>query len=418
MELFSAEFFAALAAIIVIDLVLAGDNAIVIALAARNVPAHMRQRAILWGTVGAIVVRTAMTLVIVWLLKIPGLLAAGGLALIWIAVKLLKQEESNGLEVNASNTFGGAIKTIVIADAMMGLDNVLAVAGAAHGSFLLVVLGLLISIPIIIWGSKLILHWVDRYPAIIYVGSGVLAWTAASMTLSEPLFQEGLETYPWIRGLTYAVVMISVLLGGFLRNHRPVRARVALHIADAGRAGIAEAARLRDGLTKVLIPVDGSPNALRAVHHVASQFAAGVPLEVHLLTVSVPLPQRIARFFSRKDLGEFHLAQAGKALGGARMILDRAGVPYAYHVETGPKVETIRASAERLGASYIVIGTARKNSLTRLIQDSVTSNLMKITTVPIEVIVGSEVSPIERFALPAGVGAALAWLLVIAFAVD
>jgi nucleotide-binding universal stress UspA family protein len=310
------------------------------------------------------------------------------------------------------------MKTIVIADAVMGLDNVLAVAGAAHGSFLLVVLGLLISIPIVIWGSKLILHWVDRYPAIIYLGSGVLAWTASKMLLSEPLFKDLLASHPWIHGLTYALVITGVLGGGFLWNHRPARARVARHVVDAGSAALAEAARLRGGLTRVLIPVDGSANALRAVRHVAAQFVAGVPLEVHLLTVTVPLPQRIARFFSRKDLSEFHLQEAGKALGGARLILDRAGVPYACHVETGAKAETIRATAERLNAAYIVIGTARKNSLTRLIQDSVTSNLLKVTTVPVEVIVGSEVSPIERFALPAGLGVMLGLLLVVAIGMD
>ena len=411
MELFSAEFFAALAAIIVIDLVLAGDNAIVIALAARNVPARLRQRAIFWGTVGAIVVRTAMTLVVVWLLRIPGLLAVGGLALVWIAVQLLKQEEGEAHAVNPADTFWGAMKTIVIADALMGLDNVLAVAGAAHGSFVLVVLGLLISIPIVIWGSKLILHWVDRYPAIIYVGAGVLAWTAAKMLLSEPLFKDFLVTYPWVPGLTYAVVVIGVLGGGFLWNHRPARAHVARHIVDAGSAAIAEAARLRGELVKVLIPVDGSVNALRAVRHVAGQFTAGAPLEVHLLTVTVPLPQNIARFFSQAALGEFHQEEAGKALGGARMILDQAGVPYAYHVELGAKAETINAMAGRLGADHIVIGTARKNSLTRLIQDSVISKLLRITKVPVEVIVGSGVSRIERFALPAGLGAALAVLL-------
>jgi YjbE family integral membrane protein len=104
----------------------------VIALAARNVPAHLRKRVIVWGTVGAIVVRTAMTLVVVWLLRIPGLLAAGGVALVWIAVKLLKEEQAGGgHDMNAANSFWGAMKTIVIADAVMGLDNVLAVAGAA-----------------------------------------------------------------------------------------------------------------------------------------------------------------------------------------------------------------------------------------------------------------------------------------------
>lgn len=123
-------------------------------------------------------------------------------------------------------------------------------------------------------------------------------------------------------------------------------------------------------------------------------------------------------FSAAKDLGEFHLEEAGKALGGARTILDRAGVPYAYHVETGAKAETIRVTAERLGVDHIVIGTARKNSLTRLIQDSVTSNLLKVTRVPVEVIVGSEVSPIERFALPAGLGVVLGLLLVVAIGLD
>ena len=414
MELFSAEFFAALAAIIVIDLVLAGDNAIVIALAARNVPAHLRQRAILWGTVGAIVVRTAMTLVVVWLLRIPGLLAVGGIALVWIAVKLLKQEDGDAHDMTPAHTFWGAMKTIVIADAVMGLDNVLAVAGAAHGSFLLVVLGLLISIPIVIWGSKLILHWVDRFPAIIYIGAGVLAWTAAKMLLGEPLFKEILANYPWLAGTTYAAIMTGVLGGGFLWNHRPARARVARHVVDVGSSTIAETARQRGELTKVLVPVDGSANALRAVRHVAEQFAAGAPLEVHLLTVTVPLSQHIARFFSRRDLGQFQQERAGRALGGARLILDRAGVPYSYHIEGGAKAETINATAERIGAQHIVIGTARKNSLTRLVQDSVTSNLLKITRVPVEVVVG-DLPAFERVALPAGLAAALAVLLVAAY---
>src|SRR5205085_38860 len=143
MELFSAEFFSALFAIVVIDLVLAGDNAIVIALAARNVPTELRTRAIVWGTVGAIAVRSAMTMVVVWLLNIPGLMLVGGLALIWIAVKLLTDKGDGAHNVTAAQSFWGAMRTIVVADAVMGLDNVLAVAGAAHGSFLLVLTGLL-----------------------------------------------------------------------------------------------------------------------------------------------------------------------------------------------------------------------------------------------------------------------------------
>ena len=220
MELFSPEFFSALAAIVVIDLVLAGDNAIVIALAARGVPKELRTKAIMWGTVGAIVVRTSMTVVVVWLLKVPGLLLVGGVMLVWIAYKLLASGDSVESHVSPADSFLGAMKTIVVADAVMGLDNVLAVAGAAHGNFLLVVLGLLISIPIVIWGSQLILHFVERYPSIIYVGAAVLAWTAAKMVASEPLIKEYFETHRSLHWGLYAAVIGGVLGLGYLRNRR------------------------------------------------------------------------------------------------------------------------------------------------------------------------------------------------------
>ncbi|MDB5864702.1 MAG: Integral rane protein TerC [Betaproteobacteria bacterium] len=241
MELLSTDFLSALLAIVVIDLVLAGDNAIVIALAARGLPAHLRKSAIVWGTVGAIVVRTAMTLVVVWLLKIPGLLAIGGALLVWIAYKLVIDNDSEDAhKLGGSMTFWGAMKTIVVADALMGLDNVLAVAGAAGGSFILVVLGLLISIPIVIWGSQLILKYVERFPAIVYVGAGVLAWTAVKMVTSEPLLQDFLAAYPAIAWAAYALVIGGVVIGGFLVNHAAVRSRVASHVAD-----IASSPRLR-----------------------------------------------------------------------------------------------------------------------------------------------------------------------------
>jgi YjbE family integral membrane protein len=223
-EFLSPEFFSALVAIIVIDLVLAGDNAIVIALAARNVPRDLQKKAIMWGTVGAIAVRTAMTLVVVWLLKIPGLLFAGGLLLVWIAYKLLVPKQADGHAVKPADSFWGAMKTIIVADAVMGLDNVLAVAGAAHGSFVLVVLGLLISIPIVVWGSTLILKWVERFPVIIYFGAGVLAWTAAKMMTGEPLVQEYLAGHRTMNWVIYAAVIGAVLGIGYLQNRRRVGA--------------------------------------------------------------------------------------------------------------------------------------------------------------------------------------------------
>jgi YjbE family integral membrane protein len=227
MELFSPQFFSALLAIIIIDLVLAGDNAIVIALAARKLPHHLQMKAVVWGTAGAIAVRVAMTLIVVALLRIPGLMLAGGVLLVWIAYKLLAEDEEDehGAAEGAKITsFWSAIRTIIIADAVMGLDNVLGVAGAARGSFLLVVIGLLISIPIMVWGSTLILRIVDRYPAIIYIGAGVLAWTAAKMIVHEPLVQTRIAGMPWAPWLLDVVIIGGVLGIGWLRNRkrRPV----------------------------------------------------------------------------------------------------------------------------------------------------------------------------------------------------
>jgi YjbE family integral membrane protein len=172
-DFFSLSFLSALAAIVVIDLVLAGDNAIVIAMAARRLPLLLRKKAIIWGTVGAVVVRSLMTLVVVWLLKIPGLLLIGGLLLLWIAVNLLSDEGGEGEAHTGSIGFWAAMKTIVIADAIMGLDNVLAVAGAAHGNYVLVVLGLVISVPVVVWGSGLVLRLIERFPVVIYFGAAV-----------------------------------------------------------------------------------------------------------------------------------------------------------------------------------------------------------------------------------------------------
>ena len=197
MELFSLPWWSALLAIVLIDLVLAGDNAIVIALAARKLPPHLQKKAILWGTVGAIVVRSLMTFAVVWLLQIPGLMLVGGLGLFWIAYKLISGESDEQHEDVGAVTFWGAMKTIVVADALMGIDNVLGVAGAASGSFELVAIGLLISIPIVVFGSQVVLKMVERWPVIIVLGGAVLAFTAAQMVVNEPLLDPLIDGGTW-----------------------------------------------------------------------------------------------------------------------------------------------------------------------------------------------------------------------------
>jgi len=195
------EFLSALAAIVLIDLVLAGDNAIVIALAARNLPKQQQRQAILWGTVGAILVRSSL--------------------LAWIGYRLLLVDDaSQSKDLAPAMGFWAAMRTIVVADTVMGLDNVLAVAGAAGGSMLLVVLGLLISIPIVVWGSTLILKWINRYPSILYAGGAVLAWTAAKMIVSEPFIHEALEARPSRTALVYIGAIGGVLGLAWLRNRR------------------------------------------------------------------------------------------------------------------------------------------------------------------------------------------------------
>ncbi|MFC5608416.1 TerC family protein [Variovorax soli] len=239
MEFLSAPWWSALLAIILIDLVLAGDNAIVIALAARALPKHLQKKAIVWGTVGAIVVRSLMTIGVVWLLKIPGLLLVGGLGLLWIAYKLVANSDDHDEHGVTATTFWGAMKTIIVADALMGVDNVLGVAGAAHGSFDLVVIGLLISVPIVVFGSSMVLKLVDRFPAIMYIGAGVLAYTAAKMIVTEPMLASvfGTKENPAV-ALRYAVeagCIVLVLGLAWLATRKKARPEEPAQIAAAAQ---------------------------------------------------------------------------------------------------------------------------------------------------------------------------------------
>ena len=236
MELFSTPWWSALLAIILIDLVLAGDNAIVIALAARNLPPQLQKKAIAWGAIGAIVVRSVMTVGVVWLLKIPGLMVIGGLGLLWIAYKLLVDQDEAQHDGPVASTFWGAMKTIVVADALMGVDNVLGVAGAAQGSFDLVIIGLLVSVPIVMFGSSVVLKLVERFPIIIKFGAAVLALTAAKMIVSEQMLamvyggpgaQSSMASLHLVAvWATYALSVAGVLGAGWWASRRAKSNRV------------------------------------------------------------------------------------------------------------------------------------------------------------------------------------------------
>jgi nucleotide-binding universal stress UspA family protein len=305
--------------------------------------------------------------------------------------------------------------TIVVADAVMGLDNVIAVAGAAHGSYLLVVLGLLVSVPIMVWGSRLILGWVERFPAIVYLGAGVLAWTAAKMFTAEPVLKDEFAAWAPAVPLTYVATVAAVLWSGFVRNHRRLDSRIRARLAAFARERGAGRHRhvSSEGaiaMQRVLVPVDGSRNSEYAIRHVVREFLKGSALEVHVLNVQPPFSRHIAQFLSRKSRDAFHRDEAEKALRPARELLERQRVPYAVHLRLGDKAKAIVDEARRLRCDQIVMATARKNSLTRMLQDSVTNRVLEQTSVPVEVISGDQISKLERYGIPAGIGVALAAL--------
>lgn len=202
-----------------IDIVLGGDNAILIALATRKLTKLQRKKAIFWGVLGAIIVRAGLTVVFVYVLNIPFVELVGGILLVWIGYKLLVDEDDHE-EIRSGESLRDAIKTIIVADLLMGIDNVLAVAGAANQHPLLVVLGLLISVPIIVWGSTIILRFIERFPIIIYIGAGVISWTAGKMIAHDRYIIELFNNYRHLELVITTIIVIGVLLAGFLKRRQ------------------------------------------------------------------------------------------------------------------------------------------------------------------------------------------------------
>ncbi len=214
-----AEFWLAVGQIIMIDILLGGDNAVVIALACRKLPDSQRTKGILWGTAGAIVLRVILIFFALTLLAIPFLKLAGAALLVWIGVKLLApdDEDEHG-NIASSDKLWGAVKTVIVADLVMSVDNVIAIAGAAQGAggdhqMPLVIFGLLVSIPIIVWGSQLVIKLMDRFPMIIVLGGMLLGWIAGTMAVSDPAILGHLPTLPATREGAAPEVLSSVRYG-------------------------------------------------------------------------------------------------------------------------------------------------------------------------------------------------------------
>ena len=233
MEFLATIDWAVIAQIIMIDILLGGDNAVVIALACRNLHPNQRRRGIMWGTAGAIILRIALVAFAVTLLQIPFLKFTGGILLLWIGYKLMVQsEDDGGHEMEASDKLWAAVKTIIVADIAMRVDNVIAIAGAAgqveaaHHQFGYIVFGLLVSIPLIVGGSQIVLYLIDRFPWIVTMGAGLLGWIAGGMIFSDPglikYLGAGIENYATIAGIVAAVGVM--LYGEVMKRQKKKKA--------------------------------------------------------------------------------------------------------------------------------------------------------------------------------------------------
>jgi YjbE family integral membrane protein len=223
-EFLTAQFWLAVGQIIMIDILLGGDNAVVIALACRKLPAHQRTKGILWGTAGAIVLRVVLIAFALTLLQVPFLKLVGAALLLWIGVKLLVPDEEGHSNIEGSDKLWAAVKTVIVADLVMSVDNVIAIAGAATGAnqahqMPLVIFGLLVSIPIIIWGSQLVLKLMDRFPIIITAGAMLLGWIAGTMALGDPAVRDLVpQTAVWVYSLGVAGALGVLLVGTALKK--------------------------------------------------------------------------------------------------------------------------------------------------------------------------------------------------------
>ncbi|MBP8088098.1 MAG: TerC family protein [Polaromonas sp.] len=223
-ELMTATFWLAVGQIIMIDILLGGDNAVVIALACRNLPPKQRTQGIIYGTIGAIVLRVILIAFALALLTVPYLKLVGAVLLLWIGVKLLMPEGDDDHNISSSDKLWSAVKTVIIADLVMSVDNVLAIAGAAQGAgeahqLPLVIFGLLVSIPIIVWGSTFVLKLMERFPFVITLGAMLLGWIAGQMAYTDPAIKDYLPaSAAWSYGAAVAGALLVLAMGKLLQN--------------------------------------------------------------------------------------------------------------------------------------------------------------------------------------------------------
>ena len=398
MEFGSPTFWIALLQIIGVKIVLSGDNAVVIALAARSLPAQQQKQAILWGSGAAVVMRIILTVVAVELLRLPYLKLVGSVLLLWIAVKLLIPEHEEEGSGEAVGSLASAVKTILIADLVMSLDNVIAVAAAAKGSLTLLIIGLAISIPLVVFGSTMLLKLMQRWPVIITIGAALLGWVAGEMAVTDPLVTEWVEANArylhWIAPGVGAVFV--VVLGTWIRGHTFVAARakarrlaaVEGHERLPGAAAVSGAGGFQ-GFRRIVLPVDASDNAARAAEYVAAyvrSHPAPETLDIHVLNVQRPVSGDVSTFVTKEALEGYHREKSEQALERPRKILDEAGAKYSVHTLVGIPWEVISEYAATQGADHIVMGTRGLGSYTAAVLGSVALGVVQTSPIPVVLI--------------------------------
>lgn len=385
-ELGSGGFWVSLAQIIGVNIVLSGDNAVVIALAARGLPPEQQKRAVAWGSGAAVVMRIVLTLVAVELLRLPYLKLVGAVLLLWIAVQLLLPEEEGESHESSATGMAAAVRTILLADLVMSLDNVIAVAAAAKGNNLLLVIGLAVSIPLVVFASRLLLGLMERFPVIIVLGAALLGWVAGEMAIGDPAASPWVDANAhWLHyGAPLAGAVAVVLIGKMLAARKTAAQLAAAARAPAAAGGAAV-------LQRILLASDGSPGAAKALQRLLalrSQLRDAAGLELHLVNVQRPVSGDVSSFVAKHSLDDYHRERADQALQPAREALGAAGVPFTEHRHVGDPGVVINEVAAANGCDLIVMGAQGLGSHTGALLGSVAARTLQLSRVPVLVVRG------------------------------
>jgi YjbE family integral membrane protein len=360
---FGPQFWIALLQIIGVNIVLSGDNAVVIALAARSLPEKQRRQAVLIGSAAAVLMRIILTVVAVELLRLPYLKLIGAVLLLWIGIQLLapEGEDEDGHGKKAVAGMAAAVRTILLADLVMSLDNVIAVAAAAKGSLVLLILGLLVSIPLVIFGSTLLMKLMDRWPIIVTIGAALLGWVAGDMAVTDPAVQDWIDAHAaWLHyGLPAAGALLVIAIGKGLAL-RAATGEEAKPVVDLATASDQSQAAGADapGLT-FLLAGDNSEGSIRAAEALIATIPRyRDPVKLHLLNVQPAAHGEVGALVGKKDVADYHHEQGLAALKPIRERLDSAGIRYIVHIGVGDLPQVISNYAKQTQSDQIFVGVS------------------------------------------------------------